>query len=103
MENKTGSSKIARRGNWGYFFLIPFVVVFIIFQFIPLVTTVYNSFFENYRSGLKQVGPNFVGLDNFAALISSGDLFMYFNKQYAGRYERYEASVHRQPRCRRQR
>ena len=78
MENKTGSSKIARRGNWGYFFLIPFVVVFIIFQFIPLVTTVYNSFFENYRSGLKQVGPNFVGLDNFAALISSGDLFMYF-------------------------
>lgn len=79
MENKSGRrSKIRRRGNWGYYFLIPFVAAFVIFQLIPLITTVYNSFFENYRSGLKQIGPNFVGLDNFISLIKSGDLMMYF-------------------------
>lgn len=32
--------------------------------------TVYNSFFENYREGLTQVGPNFVGLKNYAALFT---------------------------------
>lgn len=32
--------------------------------------TVYNSFFENYREGLTQVGPNFVGLKNYATLFT---------------------------------
>jgi len=32
--------------------------------------TIYNSFFENYRSGLKQVGPNFVGLANYVKLFT---------------------------------
>ncbi|MBQ3194341.1 MAG: sugar ABC transporter permease [Oscillospiraceae bacterium] len=32
--------------------------------------TIYNSFFENYRSGLKQVGPNFVGLENYVKLFT---------------------------------
>ena len=32
--------------------------------------TIYNSFFENYRSGLKQIGPNFVGLQNYVSLFS---------------------------------
>ena len=30
----------------------------------------YNSFFENYRSGLKQVGPNFVGFENYIKLFT---------------------------------
>ena len=34
------------------------------------VLTVYNSFFENYREGLTQVGPNFVGLKNYATLFT---------------------------------
>ena len=61
-------SRITSYNKWGYIFLIPFMVVFVVFQLIPLVTTIYNSFFENYMSGLKHVGPNFVGLVNFAKL-----------------------------------
>ena len=64
--------------KWGYFFLIPFAVVFIIFQLIPLVSTIYNSLFENYMSGLKHIGPNFVGLANFAKLFTGGDFMKYF-------------------------
>ena len=63
--------------KWGYIFLIPFVLVFTVFQLIPLVTTIYNSFFENYMSGLKQIGPNFVGLENFKTIIQNGDLITY--------------------------
>lgn len=73
----TGKSKIMRYQKWGYIFLIPFVVVYIGFSLIPLITTVYNSFFENYRSGLAQVGPNFVGLSNFKAIFSDGDIWIY--------------------------
>ena len=57
--------KVVRYNKWGYIFLIPFIVVYVVFQLIPLISTIYNSFFENYMSGLNQVGPTFVGLDNY--------------------------------------
>ncbi|MGN0363131.1 MAG: carbohydrate ABC transporter permease [Bilifractor sp.] len=77
MEKKK-KSRITRHNRYGYFFLIPFMAVFVIFQMIPLASTIYNSFFENYRSGLKQIGPNFIGLANYAKLFTSGDLPKYF-------------------------
>ena len=57
--------------------MIPFVVIYLIFQFYPLLTTFYNSFFENYRSGLTQIGPNFIGLENYKTLFSNGELLTY--------------------------
>lgn len=70
-------SNIVRFNKWGYIFLLPFVVVYLIFQFIPLVSTIYYSFFENYMSGLTQIGPNFIGLSNYGSLIATGDLGKY--------------------------
>jgi len=75
---KNNNSKAVKYNKWGYIFLIPFILVYIVFQFIPMVTTIYNSFFENYMSGLNQVGPNFVGLKNYQALFSGGDIGIYF-------------------------
>lgn len=75
--------KSARRGKvvsynkWGYIFLIPFITVYLIFQFIPLASTIYNSFFENYRSGLTQIGPNFVGLQNYQKIFANKDIWVY--------------------------
>lgn len=69
--------KVVRYNKWGYIFLIPFITVYLIFQFIPLANTIYNSFFENYRSGLIQIGPNFVGLENFKTIVVNGDLITY--------------------------
>ena len=77
MNNKK-SSAVTSFNKWGYIFLIPFAVVFIIFQLVPLVSTIYNSLFENYMSGLKHVGPNFVGIVNFAKLFTGGDFLKYF-------------------------
>ena len=69
--------KVVSYNKWGYIFLIPFVLVYVVFSLIPLVSTIYNSFFENYRSGLTQIGPNFVGLDNYKAIFANSDLWIY--------------------------
>ncbi len=75
MNKKTSS--VSRCDRWGYIFLIPFFSVYTIFSFIPLVSTIYNSFFENYRSGLKQIGPNFVGLENYVKLLTAPEIWKY--------------------------
>ena len=62
--------------KWGYIFILPFFVSFFIFSFIPLMDTVRYSFFEYYRSGIKEIGPNFVGMENYASLIKS-DMLKY--------------------------
>ena len=74
---KKKQSKVVQYNRWGYYFLIPFIVVYLLFQFVPLVTTIYNSFFENYRSGLKQIGPNFIAFGNYLKILSNADLWKY--------------------------
>ncbi len=65
--------------KWGYIFILPFFVVYILFTLVPQLTTFYNAFFENYRAGLRQIGPNYVGFDNFVKLFTpdkSGNIDM---------------------------
>ena len=77
--NKKKNGNVVRYNRWGYFFLIPFVVVFIAFQLIPLVNTIYNSFFEHYfKNGLTEVGPKLIGFENYKTLFTNGDLIKYF-------------------------
>lgn len=59
--------------NWGYVFIAPFFVIYIIFSLIPLLTTFIFSLFEYYRVGLLTVGPTFIGLENFKAIFTAGD------------------------------
>lgn len=56
--------------KWAYIFITPFFITYFIFTLIPQFLTVYNSFFENYRNGLEQIGPNFVGLRNYIQLLT---------------------------------
>ena len=77
MSKPAKKSNVVRYNKWGYIFLIPFIVTYIVFQLVPLISTVWNSFFENYRSGLIQVGPRFIGLENYASLFSNGDIWTY--------------------------
>ena len=71
---KNGSISYAK---WGYIFIAPFFLIFAVFQLIPLGSTIYYSFFEYYRSGLKIIGPTFVGLKNYVTLFAT-DLPKYF-------------------------
>ena len=42
-----------------------------------MISTFYYSFFENFMSGLRMIGPKYVGLDNFVKLFTEGDLLKY--------------------------
>ncbi len=70
-------SKVVSYTKWGYIFLMPFFLVYTVFNLVPLINTVYRSFFEMYMDGFTQVGPNFVGIQNYLTIFS-GDLPRYF-------------------------
>ena len=73
MKTKRKSMSYAK---WGYIFILPFFISFFIFSFIPLADTIRYSFFEYYRSGIKEIGPNFVGMENYKSLLQS-DMIRY--------------------------
>ncbi len=77
MKASKTKKKVVNYSKWGYIFLIPFFVVYVVFSLIPMLQTFYYSFFENYMSGLKTIGPNFVGLENYKTLLTEGDLLKY--------------------------
>ncbi len=74
-------AKSISRAKWGYIFILPFFVTYFIFSFIPLVDTIRYSFFEYYRSGLRVVGPNFVGFDNYISVMGK-DFFDYLGNTF---------------------
>ena len=69
--------KVVSFNKWGYIFLIPFIAVYCFFQLVPLVMTIYYSFFENYMQGMTQIGPNFIGIENYVTLFQKGDMLKY--------------------------
>jgi len=68
---KKSTEKEISYAKYGYLFIAPFFIAFLIFQFIPLIQTIFYSFFEYYRSGLKVIGPTPVGLENYQTLFAS--------------------------------
>ena len=75
MQAAVKKSRVRRKkrisyAKWGYLFILPFFVAYAIFSLYPQLLTIYNSFFENYRDGLTQVGPNFVGFKNYVRLFT---------------------------------
>lgn len=76
-QKKSQKHRSVTKGKWGIIFLLPFALAFFAFQLYPLVATIYNSFFKNFMDGLTQVGPEFVGLENFKTLFEGGHLLDY--------------------------
>lgn len=62
--------------KWGYIFILPFFLSFFVFSLIPLADTIRYSFYEYYRSGIKEIGPQFIGMENYISLLKS-DMIRY--------------------------
>ena len=61
VKEKRKRSKLTAYNNWGYFFVAPFVIVFLIFIVYPVLRTLYLSFTD-----LKVVGtPKWIWFDNY--------------------------------------
>lgn len=76
---KKRKSKI-NYNKWGIRFVMPFIIVYVIFSLVPLLSTFYYSFFEYYyaQGGFLKVGPNWAFLDNYVTLFTEGKFFKYF-------------------------
>lgn len=74
--------KMVSYGKYGYLFLIPFFVSFLVFSFIPLCSTFFYSFFEYYSDLLDVVGPNFIGFKNFETLVTDKNFWGYFGNTF---------------------
>lgn len=66
--------------KYGYYFLIPFFLIFLIFNLLPLMSTFVYAFFEYFfkLGGLQQVGPNFIGIGNFVTLFTDINFWKYW-------------------------
>ena len=51
--SKPKKGRVEKHNKWGYIFLIPFILTYVIFQLIPLISTIYNSFFEKNKKNEK--------------------------------------------------
>ena len=70
-KEKRKRSKLTAYNNWGYFFVAPFVIVFLIFSVYPVLRTLYLSFTD-----LKVVGtPKWIWFDNYKRVF--GDKFFW--------------------------
>ncbi len=61
------------KGRWGYFFIAPAVIPFIIFTVYPLIQGILLSF---YRAGVNRDKWEYVGLANFERLLTRDTTFL---------------------------
>ncbi len=65
--------KTVEYGKYGYIFIAPFFLVFLIFQLYPLLYTFYLSFVNYRMSQGKWCEQTFCGFDNFMAILTKKD------------------------------
>lgn len=62
--------------RFGYYFILPFFLVYFLFSLYPLMNTFKFSVYKNTAQEVNHYAPEYVGLDNFKALLiepSEGD------------------------------
>ncbi|MBR4096841.1 MAG: sugar ABC transporter permease [Oscillospiraceae bacterium] len=64
--------------KWGYLFIAPFIIVYLIFNLVPLFQTFYFSFFEKYtNSATWETVEVFVGFQQYINIFTEGRIFSY--------------------------
>lgn len=80
MEANASALKKQRRAGkglnyarYGYLFILPFFLTYLLFQAYPLVNTLYLSVHKYLITGAgKTVGPTYIGLKNFVNVLTKG-------------------------------
>ncbi len=72
--------KMVSYGKYGYIFLIPFFVIFIVFSLYPLIQTIVFSFTQYYYAfgGIAKVGQTPIGFENYAKVLNDAYTWKYF-------------------------
>ncbi|MBQ2834085.1 MAG: sugar ABC transporter permease [Clostridia bacterium] len=82
MTQKTPKKRHAKgvdTSRYGYYFIAPFFIVYLVFLAYPLLNTVYLAFQRYMITGTnKVVGPTFYGLKNFQNVLTKGSTIAAF-------------------------
>ena len=63
--------KLVSYAKWGYIFIAPFFIVYLVCSLIPLLSTFYYSLCEYRVDGLTTIGPNLTGFKNYADIFTA--------------------------------
>lgn len=69
---KKRSKKEAQEALWGWFFIFPTVLGLIILNIIPIIQTIYQSFFKTGSFGRGNI---FIGIENYERLLQDQDVW----------------------------
>ncbi len=73
LKNTAAGRKSISYARYGYMFILPFFLVYIVFQAYPLINTFYLAFQKHMLTGAgKWIGPKFVGFNNFKNVLTKG-------------------------------
>ena len=76
---KKRRAKGVNQARYGYLFIAPFFLVYLIFQGYPLLNTIYLAFHRYMITGAhKTIGPTFDGLTNFRNVLVKGSTIQVF-------------------------
>lgn len=76
-QNLSTKRKRVSYAKWGYILIIPFVTIYAFFSLWPLLQTFIYSFFQDYNSGLRHIGPNFIGFQNYVEILGRDNFGKY--------------------------
>ncbi|WP_320127569.1 sugar ABC transporter permease [uncultured Sphaerochaeta sp.] len=62
-----------KKARWGWVFVTPAVLLFLLFSFYPMLNALFNTFFNMKLLSLK--APKFVGLKNYTYILHSKDFW----------------------------
>ena len=68
-----------KKSKWGILFISPYLIIYVIFTALPIIISLYKSFFVNYWKGLEEVGPSFCGLENYVTLLTDKSIYTYLS------------------------
>jgi multiple sugar transport system permease protein len=80
MAGRIKKRKTLSYAKWGYLFILPFFIIYAIFQLYPMITTFVYAFQDVTKSGVSIVNKGWNNFQNFKFLFveSHNDWFKYF-------------------------
>lgn len=80
MAGRIKKRKTLSYAKWGYIFILPFFIVYAIFQLYPMITTFVYAFQNVTKKGVSIVNSGWNNFENFKFLFSSNDWLKYFGQ-----------------------
>ena len=80
MAGRIKKRKTLSYAKWGYIFILPFFIIYAIFQLYPMITTFVYAFENVKKAGVSIVNKGWNNFENFKFLFSNNDWLKYFGQ-----------------------